>query len=88
MGGSNIRKVDTTLAYFTKLKELSLSSNKLYEVDGIEKLEKLELLHLDDNKLTDVSKLSTLKSLKTLRLWDNPLPATDRLSGNAGINLW
>ena len=62
-----------TEADLEKVTILVLSSNKLTDVTGLEKLTKLEELYLGDNQLTNVKGLEKLTQLKKLSLYKNKL---------------
>ena len=61
-----------TEADLEKVTILVLSSNKLTDVTGLEKLTKLEELYLGDNQLTNVKGLEKLTQLKGLNINDTP----------------
>ena len=62
-----------TEADWEKVTILVLSSNKLTDVTGLEKLTKLEELYLGDNQLTNVKGLEKLTQLTDLNLDGNKL---------------
>ena len=62
-----------------KVTILVLSSNKLTDVTGLEKLTKLEELYLGDNQLTNVKGLEKLTQLKKLSLTLNKLTSVKGL---------
>lgn len=53
------------------IQDLNLSSNKLTDISGIEKLTDLQILHIANNEIGDISKLSSLNKLKTLNISNN-----------------
>lgn len=61
------------IAELTKLKNLTLSENRLTSVAPLENLSDLTFLHLGGNNIEDISPLSGLSSLKTLYLDGNPI---------------
>jgi len=63
---------ELTPADLQKVTILSLRSNQLTDVKGLENLAKLEVLFLAHNQLTDVKNLEQLKKLVGVDLTDNP----------------
>ena len=63
---------ELTKADLEKVTLLSLSSNQLTSVKGLEKLTQLKELYLNNNQLTDVRGLEKLTQLGVLCLEDNP----------------
>ena len=66
-------KGELTKAVLEKVTELELSSNRMTDVKGLEKLTQLEMLYLSGNQLSDVKGLEKLDQLKALGLQSNKL---------------
>lgn len=66
---TEIRGLDT----LTSLKILSIQSNRLEFITGLEKLENLEELHISHNKITEISGLEGNPKLRVIDISSNPI---------------
>jgi hypothetical protein len=76
---TNINNIEA-LKYFSSLKELDLSNNKVADLTSISELTSLENLNLYNNGVIDLSPLEKLTNLKELNLWHNQITDVGQLS--------
>lgn len=79
--------VPETIGRCGKLTTLSLTKNRIVDVDRLSKLTSLEWLGLSDNQLTCLpSSLGMLKKLEGITLWGNPMD-DGSVATNINLNL-
>ncbi len=78
--GVNIKNIEG-IQYFSNLKSLDLSFNKIEEITLLQGLKQLEKINLENNKIEDISALKELTNLKELNLRDNLITDLNPLKG-------
>ena len=86
--GVNIGSIgtDTNLLDCSELRLLSIDSNALHDINGIEKLGKLETLRLYNGQLENIGKISELSNLTELALSGNKLSDVSGIEKLTNLN--
>ena len=68
-----LNQIDDSIKYLSRLRSLHICSNRLKNIQNLERLKHLEILWLNDNRISSLCGLQSLKQLRVLWVANNRL---------------